>query len=418
MNPQRPRSSYNKNASTRSVLFFLVWPLGSLLYALKNYWKRESAIIFVLFTGLYGFSAVAESEGLDLYRFLNSLQAYSLISFGHFIDILRGVYSTAEESSADIYSDTVSYLVSRFTTNGKWLMMVFGLVYGYVYSKALSVFISNMRLKGIYSFALIICFSCIFGLDQLGGVRYATAAYIYFFGIIKYLETSDKKYLVVLLLAPLIHFSYLALSLLFGLFLLLRKYPYPIYIILFLSFILPNFNQGQIFQFSDFFGTAVKERSELYTGQQGLDFNDDELTVWYVRLREEMMMIFSYIVLIFLNRRANNAPMNGLGRKVYFFSLLLLSLTNFTFDVPHLGYRIQFVFLMFVIFYVFLVYNQWYKIKSVRVIVFLATPMFILQILFTLRNILATSSPMLYIGNEVLLFMDEANQSFWTLLFK
>lgn len=400
------------------AMFFFIAPLYSLFYALYHYTYKESRIIFIIFTGLYGYSMVAESGGLDLARVMNSLTSYATLPVTSIISVVRGIYSNSEDGSIDIYTNIISFLVSRFTTNGKWLMFVYGSIYGYVYVKAFSLFAINLRIKNIYSFLLIICFSVIFGMDQLAGVRFATAAYLFFFGSVQFLKTNDKRFFIYIILATLVHFSYLILALLFGLHYFLKKYPVIIYTILILSFIIPNLIHGYISQFSEILGGGIKQRSEMYIGQEGVDVAYGSLTNWYVRLREISMIYYAYIALVILNLKSSKILINSFIKKVYLFSLLVLSLTNFTKDVPHLGYRLQFIFLMFAVYFIYIVYNENYKIRIVKYLAFFALPMFLMQIAYSIRCILITSSPMLYFGNALLVFLDNSNRSIWTLIFK
>jgi len=221
---------------SRYFLFFLlffVWPFGAFLYALYQYNERESKIVFILFTGLFGYSLVAESSGLDLYRVMRLLPEASRLRLDEYINNLDS------EGTVDVYRDIVTFVVSRFTSNPKWLLCVFGIVAGFVYAKVLSLFIAEHFYRNLYTYLLIFSFSSVIGIDQLSGVRFSLAAYTFFFGAIKVIIHGDKRYLIVTASAALIHFSFLSLFLLMVIFLRLKSYPKWIYLLLALSFILP-----------------------------------------------------------------------------------------------------------------------------------------------------------------------------------
>ena len=399
------------------LFIFFIWPFGAFLLALYHYTKKEYHLIFVLFTGLYGYFMIAESAGLDLYRVLQMPLAYANLSWGEFFNVIGGIYSDDPEASVDIYRDIVAFWVSRFTTKGNILTLVFALIYGFVFIKSISVFIEQDKKKGLYTGIILLSFSFIFPMEQVAGVRYATAAYVFFAGVVKFIETDEKKYLWFVLGAPLIHFSYLSLVMVFGLFFLIRKFSTAIYFILATSFILPEFIGPYIDQFSVILGGAFEQRANLYLLQREAQ-NDIQQLAWYIRYREVSMFIFSLMVLAFSRIRAGILQKTRFSESVFYFSLLVLSLSNFTRTIPHAGYRLQFIFVMFSTFYLFLLFVENRSNKEVKMLTLLAAPAFFFQIIYGLRNILYTSSPVLYMGNFITFFITDFDQSAWATIFK
>jgi len=152
---------------------------------------------------MLGYSLVAESGGLDLYRVMQSLTPITRLTFKEFRDL------RLTEGSVDFYRDIITFLVSRFTGNPKWLMLVFGMVAGYVYTRVLSLFTPEHHGRDVYKLLLIFSFSCIIGVDQLAGVRMSLAAYVFFYGALKVIVHKDKRYLLFAASSALIHFKYL-----------------------------------------------------------------------------------------------------------------------------------------------------------------------------------------------------------------
>jgi len=399
------------------LLAFLLWPFGSLLIALYHYTRREAHTIFILFTGLYGYLMVADSAGLDLFRTLHSLQIYSALSAGDIFKAIGGVYSQEPDSSVDIYRDLVTFLVSRVTSNGSILTLIFGLIYGWLFVKSISIFIDQNNGKGFFITLLMFCFSFIFPLDQLAGVRYATAAYLFFAGTTKFLETQDKRHLLSVIITPLIHFAFLSLVVAVVIYLILKKRAVFIYIILLVSFILPGLIEGYVNKVSSLFGGAIEQRANLYLYQKELMGNNHTQLAWYIRYREESMFYFAIATLALSKLFFRRLQSTIFSESVFLMSLLILSLVNFTTNIPHAGYRYQFVFIMFVVFYLFLLYINNSSNKMIRVFTLMAGPAFFFQIIYGLRNILATSSPMLFIGNFLSFFMVNYDQSLWSIIF-
>lgn len=409
---QLPFQGISKKTIGFFVLLFIIWPFGSFLFALSNFSRKESHIIIMLFTGLFGYSMIAESAGLDIHRVLGLAGIYSAYSSSQIIEVVTGLYGPDPDNAVDIYKDLVAFIVSRFTTNGNILFMVFGLIYGWIYTKSINVLISFENGKNIFTIVILLSFSVAFGLDQLAGVRFATAAYVLFFGIFNFLKSNKKNYLFIASLSLLIHFAYLSVLVVFILFLLINRRYRIIYSILIFSFISAGFFQGTINQIISYLGGSIEERAKLYTqlesGQQRL--------IWYVALRENLMTIYAFIFILFTKIRRMKLNRNALSDKLLHFSLLLLALSNFTNHIQHAGYRYNFVFVMFFMSYVFIFYHANKGIKQIRILILMAIPFFILQFLYVARSVLFYSSPMLYIGNIFMILFQETDKNMWQLI--
>lgn len=391
------------------ALLLVFWPFGAFLYGLYFYDKRESKVIFVLFSALYGYSLVAESSGLDLYRVLQSLPAASRLNFKDF-------NKSRVEAGVDIYRDMVTFMVSRFTSNPKWLMCIFGIIAGYVYTKVLGLFIYEQPGRNLCKYLLVISFSCIVSIDQLSGVRMSLAAYVFFYGAIKVIIQGDKRNMIVAASSVLIHFSFFPAVLLLMVFPIIKKYPKIIYLILALSFILPNLFKSYILQYSGIFGQGIGARTELYYGLVSeLKYGSD--TSWYVRDRITSMLIFCYLFYIITRIKKNTIIYSDKTNDLFFFSLIILSFVNFTMDIPHFGYRFQYVFLMFAFFYIYKVYIENATSALISNLVLISLPFSLLMIVFSIRSTLSITPLSFYYFSLPGLFIDHSTQSAWTTIF-
>ena len=390
-------------------LLFLVWPFGAFLFALYQYNERVSKIIFILFTGLFGYSLVAESSGLDLYRVMQLLPEASKLGFGEYFN------NRGARESVDIYRDTVTFVVSRFTSNPKWLMCVLGVVAGIVYTKVLSLFLVEHSGKNVYTYLLVFSFSCIIGIDQLSGVRFSLAAYTFFLGAINVIMHSDKRYLIVAGASIFIHFSFLSVFLLLVVFLRLKNYPKWIYVILVLSLILPDLLHNYIIQYSAFLGGGIQARAELYNTLEGMDLND---TSWYVRYRIIVMIVFCYLALFITRIRKKTFHYSDKLNDLFFFSLTILSFVNFTLDIPHFGFRFQFIFIIFVFFYLYKIYTENRDSILISRLVMISLPFSLLMVVYTLRSTLFITPLSFYYFTLPGILFDQSVHSAWTTVFK
>lgn len=407
-----PVQSISKKALGFLILLFFIWPFGAFLLSLSNYNRKESHIIVILFTGLFGYSMIAESAELDIHRVLGLAGIYAAYSSSQIVEVVTGLYGPDPDNAVDIYKDLVAFIVSRFTTNGNILFMVFGLIYGWIYTKSVNVLISFEKGKNIFTIILLLSFSVAFGLDQLAGVRFATAAYLLFFGIFNFLKTNKKNYLFIASLSLLIHFAYLSVLVVFILFLLINRRYRIIYSILIFSFISAGFFQETINQIITYLGGSIEERAKLYTQLEA----GEQRLVWYVAFRENLMTIYALIFILLTKIRRIKLNENVLSVKLLHFSLMLLALSNFTNHIQHAGYRYNFVFIMVFMSYVYVLFNTNKENKVIRILSLMAIPFFLLQFLYVVRSVLFYSSPMLYIGNIFMIFFQETDQNMWQLL--
>jgi hypothetical protein len=395
------------------IIFFFIWPFGSFIYSLFNFEKKEAKIILILFTGIFGYSMIAESQLLDLYKIKNSLPGFVDYNIEEFLDHIKNLYNNPESDSADPYRDLITFFVSRFTTNGKWLMLVFGLITGYAYTKVLSLFVFPDDFKTINKFLIIIPFSFIIGLDQLAGVRFCLAAYVFFFGTIKYLTNSEKKYLLIATISIFIHFSFLPVVLLLLFFIWLKRFPKAIFLLTLLSFFLPDSFKEYFNLYSGIFGESIETRTlNYYNLESQLDLSSGS---WFVDYRITLMLFFCYAMLLITKYSSKKIIITGESDRLFYFSLLVLSYVNFTSNIPHLGYRFQFIFMMFAVFYLYKVFIQTPKSLLLYNLLLLQVFSSLLLILYSVRGILSYMPLSVFYFNLPTLLMDQSLHGAWRL---
>jgi hypothetical protein len=336
----------------------------------------------------------SNSSLYDLDRVLKSAELYASKANSEFFSIVTGLYGDVDDSGVDIYRDLVSFVVTRFTNNGHIVLLVFGLVYGYLYAKCLSTLLQINSLKNYQTAFVLLSFSMIFSMDQIAGIRFATASYLFFYGVINYLRTNEIKYFFILTLACLVHFSYISLILLFFIYILTKPSEKLLYIVIGLSFIAGTLFQGLMQNVFSFLGGSLEARANLYLGVEG----DKGNVIWFVEYREELMNAFIVIFFIVSKLLKIKVVENSLSQSLFKFTLLILILSNFTMSIPDAGYRFNLVFIFFYMAYVYVTYNLNYRNKNINSLYTLSAVFFILQIFYATRNILFYSPLMLFYG--------------------
>jgi len=401
------------------LICFLLWPFGAFLYALYNYTHKESRIILVLFTALYGYSMIAESEGMDLSRYLDTLKNFIDLSVLDFYNEIFATYSgKSDSSSSDLYVNVVAFLVSRFTISGSVLMMVFGLVYGYVYSKGLSILLTFNRLKNQYTIILLICFSFILGLDQLAGVRFGTSAYLFFAGAMKWLQNKDKISWLYILSAVFVHFGLMPGVLLLIIYPFIGKNEKIIYGLTLLSFFIPNLLHNYMLQYSSLFQGGISNKVHTYTKTGLMDEYSASWNQvsWFIKYRYDAIMTYSYFALSFIIYKSKHLTITLFSKRLLLFALLILIFRNFTMSIPELGSRYQFIYLMFVMGYLYHLYSTNKSKTEIKYLAYGAIAASILQIVFVLRIFINYTPVSLFYGNLIMIFANNDTQSLWAFI--
>ena len=99
-------------------------------------------------------------------------------------DVFIANFYSEESSTVDIYQPLLTYILSLVTDNGNILFAVFGILFGYFYSRNIWLLLDyskNQRMTRVM-IAIIVTFSCVIGFWNLNGVRMWTAAHMFFYG--------------------------------------------------------------------------------------------------------------------------------------------------------------------------------------------------------------------------------------------
>jgi len=319
---------------------YMVSPFIALLLAMKRYkssWAKNVAWFFVVF---YGFTFVILSEGFDSSRYRDALVNM------HQTEMTLSNFSTLLYSDETRYVDVVqpitTFIISRFTDNYRVLFAVYGLIFGYFYSRNIWFLIDRAEpyLKK-ENIVVIITFAFLIGFWQMNGIRMWTAAHIFFFGAVRYLVDNDKKGIVISAGSILMHFSFmLPVALLIGYFFLQNRIH--LYYIFFLSSffiaeidigfvremmlaILPETFHGRVYAYA---GDAVYERWST----------QERTSNWYiiyyrVGLKWFIITMLSIIYITSLDQIKRNKHLFSL----VCFSFLFLGLANFAGMIPSGG---------------------------------------------------------------------------------
>lgn len=324
-------------------ILFLFQPFLALILALKNFRVSGVKNLIWLFTIFFSLTIAIgkESEGSDIVRYIGQMQRfYSMnIGFDDFWTLFQ------ESGEIDILRTLLAFLVSRVTDNQYVLLVVYGTIFGFFFSRNMHYVLS--RLEGKQSFIVVLLLISLFLVTPiwtLGGFRFNTAVHVFIFGLLPYLFEKKKKYLFICYLTPVIfHFSFFAPLMVLTAYLILGN-RLNLYFMFFLgSLFLSEINITVFNEYIEKYAPQkVAERSESYrTEEKVAQFRDDSAPttkVWYARyyIKALQWSIWGYLILIFYKYR-NVIRKREEWLRLFSFTLFFMGFANVMSSVPSGG---------------------------------------------------------------------------------
>jgi hypothetical protein len=314
-------------------LFFLVWPLGVLLASLKHWRTYLARNIFWLFCIYFGFAFIVAAEGADSARYAQILVEFNRSGIS-WDSLLKSFYS--ETNFIDIVQPLLTFFVAAFTDNPNILFAVFGLVFGFFYSRNLWYILGRIEKKVSFSIILIIIsFVLLNPIWNINGFRMYAAAQVFIYGLLPYLYEGKKKSLLWCFSSIFFHFSFIFPVLILGTYILLGNRLYIYFVFFIVSKFIQGLDLGIIRKFSDFLPTLLQPKVTSYTNPgYVLRVNQAvEALNWYVRISNDVItwIVYFLSVAIFLKRK--NHP-QGKMLNLFCFGLWFYSWANLSSHVP------------------------------------------------------------------------------------
>lgn len=186
-------------------ILFLVSPILSLFIALKESkatWAKNILWMFVVF---FAMSLAVINDDWDISRYIQQFKDYNTtgISFAAF-------WEDITTNSPDFLQPLINFLVSKITGSTMVILTIYGIIYGYFFSRniffAIEFIGENLgRVTGLILFAVAFIISII----DFNGFRYWTASHMFIYGLINYYLKDRKQYGVFwILLTFTLHFSF------------------------------------------------------------------------------------------------------------------------------------------------------------------------------------------------------------------
>jgi hypothetical protein len=295
------------------VLFFLLWPFGSLLANISKHEKFDQRVLFLTaFIGFFGFSYSIIGDTADIVRIKDLFyKVDSEITLGlSFSEHISRIY--VYEDYADPFAPIFAYLTAYLIDDHRFYLLVLGLIYGYFYAYVL-IFISTINESrknhlGPLSAILFLYLILQIPVWQLNGIRFWTGTMFVLFYLIRY--TYFGKKLTPILLSPFFHSAFLILAPVIVFFLpLWEKFELRKMQLIILSCLLIAYYGGfrvKAFELDGIAGNsaAIEGKISAYNKTDG-DIEEDgpaQVTAsWFITLRyqfQEYLRIFMQVEFI------------------------------------------------------------------------------------------------------------------------
>lgn len=326
-------------------------------------------------------------------------------------DIFISSFYSEESNTVDIYQPLLTFVLSRFTNDGNILFAVFGIVYGYFFSRNIWLLLdlSKGTKVDLKYWLLIITFICVLGFWNLNGVRMWTAANVFFYGAFQYLVNGKKNGIFFLISSVLVHFSFILPIGFFLLFVLVRIPWRVLYFLFISSFFISSLNISAVRTKLESVAPAfLLPRVTGYTSDEYVEVvsNMNESVNWYIKIHSDSLMwTIAILFTIIYFSKSRKFKEDKSFSNLFGFSLLFLSVGNITSLLPSGGRYVLVAQLFGVALLVF--YYVRFKVDLFDRWLVLLSPLLYFFIIVSLRISFDTISVMTILGNPLLaLFFD------------
>lgn len=390
-----------------SIIIFLLWPFFALVYALRNYkaiWAKDIIWLFVIF---YGFTMTLHDVGeatMDANRYRDKFitMAAKEVSFRE----ISATFYDAEEQSLDILETIIIFTLSRVTNNPQVLFAVFGLIFGYFYSRNIWYLVDRVGRKIIgENILILLAFAFIVSFSSINGFRFWTATHMFLYGVLPFLFEGKKQYLWITLLSALMHFSFIVPLAILVIYILAGNRILFYFILFILTFFVKELDITAIGNFltnnlPDIFLPKVKTYTNTdYAEGLAADF---EKVNWYVQIYGDALKwsVTAFLVVIFFTGRKYLSKHINL-KNLFSFTLLLYSASNIISLVPS-GGRFLSLSNLFAVAFIFFYVQYAPRGKTLRRLITVSVPALALFTIVSIRIAFDTMGVLSVFGNPFL----------------
>lgn len=234
-------------------LVTIISPVYGLFAGFRNLqWEsRKNVLIFIV--AIFGSTIIlpVESDGYRLNQMVVS--HYVDIGFGQWLFELKEIlfFSPVPGTKGDIFSHVLSYFIGGILSLPELYVGAVSIIYGYFFIGSMYEIFRTGRGSWRSSFLawiLVIIFVSYRFIDNIQFIRTWTGGWVLFYGTFKYYNTGLKKYLLLMLCAPIFHVAYFLMALPAYAVVLLKSINSKIFVLLYILSFVISINPGGIIE--------------------------------------------------------------------------------------------------------------------------------------------------------------------------
>lgn len=386
-----------------SFLLMLVSPVISLTSGLRSTSQVYKRWLIIIFITIYG-SVILLPELADGTRHWESVYTnYLDLSLDEYIDGLYHilVFEPKATTNDDVYIHTLSFFVGSILNAPQLFFVFVAFVYAYFFSGAMLKVLNGIKSVPFdavfYGFVLV--FFLWVNIEGINTVRTWTGLWVLFYAAINYFETKKIKFIVLILLVPLIHVGYFIMVIPTCLVLIFGARTLTYSIVFALSFVLNFLNQGAVVNQMEETELGERKVKEYYIGDEApkeFSKTNNQFT-WYFSLYKKgvqnwaiNLVAASLIIFGFYFKQ-----MNSIEQKLFSIGILTKALSNSTWFLFALGNRSGILAGIFILATLVLLWKRGglrvsniYVQKLIGFVFFVTLIMFIPFLLFRIADII------------------------------
>jgi len=293
----------NRNIVFNHLLFFFIWPLMSLFYSLKRIDLKWTKNIFWLFCIYFGYTFVVSNKEIDAYRYIETFKTLSdnSYSFNEFISFLF----SGETKYVDIVNPLISFILSRFTSDGRILLATYGMFFGFFYSRNIWYLLEKAINKSIPTIFFIIVFSLIDPIWKLGTFRFGSAIHVFLYGALPFLLDGNTKKIWACLFSPFVHFTFIFPLILLMLYFVVGNRQHLFILLFAISLFINDLNLAAIQNQFQIFPEIYQQKASSYITEDYYQLQTGQINItnWYIKyyipILKFISAIFIFVIYIF-----------------------------------------------------------------------------------------------------------------------
>jgi len=381
---------YNNNFKkelTSIIGLFIISPFAALCYAIKNYRTSWSKNVIWFYTVFFGYTFTIFSAEVDATRYKDTLIIMSNPAFT--IKTIFSNYWSDDSGMLDIAQRLITFLVAQFTQDYRVLFAVFGLFLGYFLSRIMWFLIEKSLGKlNLVSSLLLVSYSLVVGIWDIGGIRWNIAALIFFYGVLLYIIDGNYKGILLIISTIFVHWSFPAAITVFIIYKYLKNQTLFYFILFIFSFILVELDLDYIRNIFEMYAPkAIQNSRENYLNENYiLSVADSRVGLaWYIKYHVLLIrwLILGLVSFIYFKDSKSMKENQPELFRLFNFGLLFYGVFNILSSLPSVGRFINIANLtmLFIIF----VYLQFYGKSFPEIFKNIVIPILILFIFVRLR---------------------------------